>query len=126
MTAVTWFMLFGGVALNAAAQLLLKAATRTSGVLVSDGGQVSWSAAEQLLRAPPLWVGLSCYGVSLILWLGALSRAPVSIAYPMLSVGYIVNAAAAAFLFSEALTAGKILGIALIIGGVVLLARTAP
>jgi multidrug transporter EmrE-like cation transporter len=67
-----------------------------------------------------------CYGVSVILWLGALSRVPVSIAYPMLSVGYIVNALAAAFLFSEALTTGKILGIALIIGGVVLLARTAP
>ncbi|HEY4772144.1 MAG TPA: transporter, partial [Steroidobacteraceae bacterium] len=61
-----------------------------------------------------------------ILWLGALSRVPVSIAYPMLSVGYVVNALAAASLFSEALTAGKILGIALIIGGVVLLARTAP
>ena len=105
-------LLLGGVVLNAAAQLLLKAATRTSGVLVSDGGQVSWSAALQLLRAAPLWVGLACYGVSVILWLGALSRVPVSIAYPMLSIGYVVNAFAAAFLFGEALTAGKIVGIA--------------
>jgi multidrug transporter EmrE-like cation transporter len=126
MTAVTWFMLLTGVALNAAAQLLLKAATRTSGVLVSDSGQVSWSAAVELLRASPLWVGLACYGVSVILWLGALSRAPVSIAYPMLSVGYIVNAAAAAFLFSEALTIPKVIGIALIVGGVIVLARAAP
>jgi multidrug transporter EmrE-like cation transporter len=126
MTAITWVLLFGGVLLNAVAQLLLKAATRTSGVLISDGGQVSWSATALLLRAPPLWLGLMCYGVSVILWLGALSRVPVSIAYPMLSVGYIVNALAAAFLFNEALTSGKILGIALIIGGVVLLARTAP
>ncbi len=36
MTAITWLLLLGGVALNAAAQLLLKAATRTSGVLVHD------------------------------------------------------------------------------------------
>jgi multidrug transporter EmrE-like cation transporter len=126
MTAVTWFMLLAGVALNAAAQLLLKAATRTSGVLVSDSGQVSWSAAAELLRASPLWLGLACYGISVILWLGALSRAPVSIAYPMLSVGYIVNAAAAAFLFSEALTTPKVIGILLIVGGVVVLARAAP
>jgi multidrug transporter EmrE-like cation transporter len=126
MTAVTWLMLFGGVALNAAAQLLLKAATRTSGVLVSDGGQVSWSAAAELLRASPLWIGLACYAVSVILWLGALSRAPVSIAYPMLSVGYVLNAAAAAFLFSEALTTPKIVGILLIVGGVIVLARAAP
>ena len=126
MTAVTWLLLLGGVALNAAAQLLLKAATRASGVLVSDGGQISWSAAAELLRAAPLWIGLACYGVSVVLWLGALSRAPVSVAYPMLSVGYIVNAIAAVFLFSEALTAGKVAGILLIVAGVIVLARAAP
>jgi multidrug transporter EmrE-like cation transporter len=126
MTAITWALLLGGVLLNAVAQLLLKAATRSSGVLISDSGAVSWSAAALLLKATPLWLGLTCYGVSVILWLGALSRVPVSIAYPMLSVGYIVNAFAAAMLFGEALTSGKIMGIALIVGGVVVLARMAP
>jgi multidrug transporter EmrE-like cation transporter len=126
MTSITWALLLGGVMLNAVAQLLLKAATRSSGVLISDGGQVSWDAAALLLKAAPLWCGLACYGVSVILWLGALSRVPVSIAYPMLSVGYIVNAIAAALLFGEALTLSKALGIALIMGGVVLLARITP
>ncbi len=123
MTAITWLLLLGGVALNAAAQLLLKAATRTSGVLVHDAGGIAWSAAAQLVRAPPLWAGLGCYGVSVLLWLGALSRVPVSIAYPLLSIGYIVNAFAAAALFGESLTAGKLGGIALIIGGVIVLTR---
>jgi len=54
---------------------------------------------------------------------GALSRVPVSIAYPMLSIGYVVNAVAAVFLFSEALTAGKVAGIGLIVAGVIVLAR---
>ena len=62
MNALTWLLLLGGVLLNAAAQLLLKAATRTSGELLSDAGQVSWSAAEGLLRTAPLWAGLACYG----------------------------------------------------------------
>ncbi len=97
--------------LNAAAQLLLKAATRTSGELLSDAGSVSWSAAEGLLRTAPLWAGLACYGISVVLWLGALSRVPVSIAYPMLSIGYVVNAFAAAILFGEALTVAKMSGI---------------
>ena len=126
MTPLSWLLLLGGVLLNAAAQLLLKAATRTSGVLISDGGRVSWSAAAELLRAFPLWVGLTCYGVSLILWLGALSRVPVSIAYPMLSIGYVVNAAAAAYLFGEALTTSKVVGIMLIVAGVVMVTRAAP
>ncbi len=123
MTWLTWCLLLAGVLLNACAQLLLKAATRHSGELVADSGRVSWSAVMQLMAAVPLWVGLSFYGMSVILWLGALSRVPVSVAYPMLSIGYVVNVFAAALLFGEALTAGKLAGIALICAGVFVLAR---
>jgi multidrug transporter EmrE-like cation transporter len=123
MTALTWALLLGGVFLNACAQLLLKAATRHSGELVADSGQVSWSAVSNLLSVVPLWVGLGCYGISVILWLGALSRVPVSVAYPMLSIGYVINAFAAALLFGEALSVGKLAGIALICAGVLVLAR---
>ncbi|MGC1457445.1 MAG: SMR family transporter [Steroidobacteraceae bacterium] len=123
MTWLTWCLLLGGVLLNAAAQLLLKAATRHSGALVADSGQVSWAAVLQVLAAVPLWVGLGCYGISVILWLGALSRVPVSVAYPMLSIGYVVNAFAAAVLFGEALSVPKLAGIALICAGVFTLAR---
>ncbi len=123
MTWLTWCLLLGGVLLNAAAQLLLKAATRHSGELVADSGKISWSGVLQLLGAVPLWVGLACYGVSVVVWLGALSRVPVSIAYPMLSIGYVVNAFAAALLFGEALSLGKLAGIAMICAGVITLAR---
>ena len=123
MTWLTWCLLLGGVFLNAAAQLLLKAATRHSGELVADSGQVSWAAVLQLLGAVPLWVGPGCYGISVILWLGALSRVPVSVAYPMLSIGYVVNAFAAAMLFGEVLSLPKLAGIALICAGVFTLAR---
>ena len=107
MTWITWCLLLGGVLLNACAQLLLKAATGHSGELA----------------AVPLWVGLFCYGISVILWLGALSRVPVSVAYPMLSIGYVINAFAAAALFGEALSAPKLAGIGLICAGVFTLAR---
>lgn len=123
MTALTWALLLGGVLLNACAQLLLKAATRHSGELVADSGRVSWSAVLHLVGVVPLWVGLACYGISVILWLGALSRVPVSVAYPMLSIGYVINAFAAALLFGEALSVGKLAGIALICAGVLVLAR---
>jgi multidrug transporter EmrE-like cation transporter len=123
MTPITWLLLLSGVALNAAAQLLLKAATRASGVLIADTGAVSWHATLQLAKAVPLWIGLGCYGVSVVLWLGALSRVSVSIAYPMLSIGYVVNAFAAASLFGEALSATKLAGIGLIVLGVFVLAR---
>lgn len=123
MTWLTWCLLLGGVLLNASAQLLLKAATRHSGELVADSGRISWSSVMHLLGAVPLWFGLACYGISVILWLGALSRVPVSLAYPMLSIGYVINAFAAALLFGEALSVGKLAGIAMICAGVIALAR---
>ena len=125
MKPLIWTLILAGVALNAAAQLSLKAATLSSGALVSDAGQVGWQNAARLLHSLPFWTGLTCYGISVILWLGALSRVPVSVAYPMLSLGYIANALAAAALFGEGLTVQKMLGIAIISAGVVVLSRSA-
>ena len=52
-------------------------------------------------------------------------RVPVSVAYPMLSIGYIVNALAAQYLFGEAVTTARWLGIGFIVVGVYLVARSA-
>ncbi len=53
-----------------------------------------------------------------------LSRVQVSFAYPMLSIGYVVNALAAYYLFGEPLTSLRMLGIFIIITGVYLVAQT--
>jgi multidrug transporter EmrE-like cation transporter len=54
----------------------------------------------------------------------ALSRVEVSVAYPMLSFGYIVNALAAWWLFGEAVSIERMAGIAVIIFGVFLITRS--
>jgi multidrug transporter EmrE-like cation transporter len=64
-----------------------------------------------------------CYGVSLVVWIMGLSRVPVSVAYPLLSLGYVINAVAAWYLFGEALTPGRIAGIGFIVVGVFAIAR---
>ncbi|MFN8988267.1 MAG: SMR family transporter, partial [Burkholderiales bacterium] len=74
---------------------------------------------------PHILLGLGCYGVSVIVWIMALSRVPVSVAYPLLSIGYIVNAFAAWHLFGESLSAQKLVGIAVICVGVWLVAKSA-
>ena len=42
----------------------------------------------------------------------------------MLSIGYVVNAVAAWYLFGESLTAQKLIGIGFIVAGVFLVARS--
>jgi multidrug transporter EmrE-like cation transporter len=84
----------------------------------------AWPVTQQLMLEPALWLGLFCYGISVIIWILALSRVDVSIAYPMLSIGYIVNALFAWLLFGEALTLERLVGIGVIIVGVYILARS--
>jgi multidrug transporter EmrE-like cation transporter len=71
----------------------------------------------------PFLLGFTCYAVSLVVWIAALARLPVTVAYPMLSIGYVINALIARFWLNEALSATGWAGIALICAGVWLIAR---
>ena len=78
----------------------------------------------KLAFQPFIMGGMVCYAVSLVVWIMALSRVPVSIAYPMLSIGYAINAFVAWQWFGEALAAQKLLGIGVIVIGVILVTRS--
>ncbi len=123
---MNWFsfgLVLTGVLLNAVAQLLLKAGTNQLGVISftrDNALGLSWQIGTQ----PHIFAGLACYAISVVVWIMALSRVEVSIAYPMLSIGYVVNALAAWWLFGEALSAMRITGIGVIIVGVYLVARS--
>jgi multidrug transporter EmrE-like cation transporter len=123
LTPLTFSLLMLGVLLNAAAQLLLKAGTNRVGEFAFSLENIVPIGAR-LVANPPILGGLACYVVSVVVWVLALSRVPVSVAYPMLSVGYIVNAFAAWMLFGESLAAQKLIGIAFIMIGVFLVARS--
>ena len=123
MTWAAFALIMTGVLLNAIAQLALKASVSDTGIINLDM-QSLLSSAGSLASNLWLWLGLICYGISVIVWILALSRVDVSIAYPMLSVGYIVNAVAASHLFNEPLGLGKVIGIGIIILGVYVLARS--
>lgn len=123
MNAASFSLVLAGVLLNAAAQLLLKAGTNRIGEFAFTLDNVV-PVGIKVAASPFVIGGLACYAVSVVVWILALSRVPVSIAYPMLSIGYIVNAAAAWFLFGESLTAQKLVGIGFIVVGVWLVARS--
>ena len=84
----------------------------------------AWVLIERIAVNRPILGGLACYVVSVVVWILALSRVEVSVAYPMLSIGYVVNALAAWLLFGEQLRATRMAGIGVIIVGVWLVARS--
>lgn len=123
MNLVSFGLILLGVLLNAAAQLLLKAGTNAIGQFAFTRENilpVGW----QLATEPHIFGGLTCYVVSVVVWIMALSRVEVSIAYPMLSIGYVVNALAAWWLFGEAVSLSRLIGIGIIIIGVYIVARS--
>jgi multidrug transporter EmrE-like cation transporter len=123
MNAVSFSLILTGVLLNAVAQLLLKAGTNAIGHFdfeLRNLFPIGWQAITE----PHILGGLMCYVVSVVVWILALSRVPVSIAYPMLSIGYAVNALAAYWLLGESLSALRMGGIFVVIVGVFLIARS--
>src|ERR1700722_11597855 len=125
MSWITWVLIFTGVGLNAAAQLLLKVATRPLAHFSRFSPAILGDSVVILFKSPPFWAGMVCYAASVCVWLGALSKAPGSTAYPMLSLGYVVVAAVSVTWLGESMTPAKVMGIALICAGVVLVSRNA-
>jgi multidrug transporter EmrE-like cation transporter len=123
MNALSFSLVLTGVLLNAAAQLCLKAGTNAVGHFEFSTENIL-PIGLKLAFQPFIVSGLACYVVSVVIWIMALSRVPVSVAYPLLSIGYIVNALIAWHWMGEALSAQKLLGIGFIIIGVVLVARS--
>ncbi|MDE1980921.1 MAG: EamA family transporter [Betaproteobacteria bacterium] len=123
MSPASFSLILTGVLLNAAAQLLLKAGTNAIGHFEFQWRNIvpiGWQVASE----PHILGGLACYGISVVVWIMALSRVPVSMAYPMLSIGYVVNAMAAYWLLGESLPALRVAGIFVVILGVFLIARS--
>jgi drug/metabolite transporter (DMT)-like permease len=116
-------ILFCGVLLNALAQLGLKAATRVSGPLIAGDAGV-WQRALDVLAVPSFWYAMLAYGLSVIVWTVGLSRVPVSQAYPLLSLGYVINIGLAWWLLGEVPNVQRVAGIGVIVVGVVLVARS--
>ena len=123
MSISAFLFLVTGVLLNAAAQLLLKAGTNAIGAFEFSAANVVPVGAK-LATQPCILGGVGCYVVSVVIWILALSRTQVSLAYPMLSIGYVVNAVAAWYLLGEAVTPARLAGIAIIVAGVFVVARS--
>ena len=120
MSLSTLALLLTSITLSACAQLLLKVGvTRRS---VPGPG----SLVDTLLGVasqPEIIGGLSLYGLGMVVWLLVLGRIELSQAYPFVGLGFVLTALFGAVFLQEAMTLPRLLGTALILGGVVLVAE---
>lgn len=123
MNPTTFGLILVSVSLNALAQVVLRKAMLTAGALPSISQPIALGL--HLIGNVWLWAGMFCYAASIGLWLAVLARVQVSVAYPMLSIGYVIAATLGVAFLGETVGPARIAGIALICGGVFLISRTA-
>lgn len=123
MNLSTLAFILVSVAMSAAAQVLLKFGVQATRPV--PGAELSLLASLLRTLLHPLVIGgLALYGLGAMLWLGALARTELSKAYPFVSLGFVLTAAAGALLFNEGLGVLRVSGIALIVIGVVLVSQS--
>ena len=73
-----------------------------------------------IATTPALVAGLTAYGLGAISYILLLTRVKLSVAAPSASLIYLVSVLIGVFFFQESLSIGRLIGIGLIMGGVVL------
>jgi drug/metabolite transporter (DMT)-like permease len=100
------------VALIAVGQVLLKMAASQWRI---DG----WTlAAARSFLSPTMLVALAIYALATLLWVYVLRSAPLSLAYPLFSLAFIVTPLLAHYALGEPLSWRTFAGGALIVAGV--------
>jgi multidrug transporter EmrE-like cation transporter len=107
------------VLLSSAAQLALK-----RGMAPPPDSGLGGTYAHAL-TSPMVWLGLGLYGLSTLLWLWVLSRLDVSLAYPLVSLGFVVTMVAGVLWLGEPFSWLRVGACTLIVVGVSLLALDA-
>ena len=111
------------VLMSAVAQLVLKAGMSSASVAQGLSGANKWQAAQTVGSNPWVLGGLALYFLSAVVWLLVLARVDVSIAYPLVGIGFVVTMFLAWMFHGEPITLAKVVGTSLIALGVFVLAR---
>ncbi|MCD6093865.1 MAG: hypothetical protein J7J51_03655 [Candidatus Omnitrophica bacterium] len=116
------YALFISISLAIVGQILMKSAMLKIGEI-----HLRWDNLLAMLwkifSHSTVLLGLLFFGASAFLWLVALSKIKLSLAYPMVAITYVAIPVLSYFIFKESLNPAKIVALAIIILGVILLAR---
>ena len=84
----------------------------------ANAGRQTKSSALRLARHPLVWLGAGIWVVESIAWVQVLERAPLSLAFPIMTLSYAAVPVAGVLLLGERMSARQVLGASLIFLGV--------
>jgi drug/metabolite transporter (DMT)-like permease len=123
VTIASAVLLVFAVSTAATGQLMLKHGMQlASARATKSGGSLVVSAAT----SPWILFGLAVFGISAIAWLAALSRVPLSVAYPFNALGYLVILTASILVLHERANLLTWAGSFLVVSGLVIVVLSRP
>jgi len=118
MTARLITILLSSIVLGAAGQLMLRYSAR---LLVAPSQIGIWRWLVTVFTTPSILGAFAFFAISSLGWIVALRETPLTVAYPMGALAYIIIFAGSYFLFAEPITWAKIIGAALIVTGIIII-----
>jgi drug/metabolite transporter (DMT)-like permease len=112
-------LLIPAILVSTTGQLFLKMGMSQVGGFAFDPDSIA-SILPQVISNPYIWIGFAGFIGGTVFWLGVISRAPLSLAYPILALSYFVVVVEAWLFLNEQVTWQRLLGVAVIFVGVVI------
>ena len=123
MTVASLALVLFAVVTAATGQVMLKHGMQIATSRAADSGS---SLALRAATTPWVLLGLVVFGISAIAWLAALSKVPLSVAYPFNAVGYLVILLASILVLHERANVLTWVGSLMVVSGLVLVVLTKP
>ncbi|WP_394762642.1 EamA family transporter [Phenylobacterium sp.] len=86
--------------------------------MAANAARVAGGSALRLARHPLVWLGAAIWAVESIAWVQVLQRAPLSLAFPIMTLSYAAVPVAGVLLLGERMSRRQVLGASLIFLGV--------
>lgn len=106
------------VSLAVAGQLTLKSAMEKVGRIGSAEVSAPVETVKRVAAEPLLWIGLLFFGVSAVFWLVVLSHVPLSVAYPVVGLSYILIVGFSRFALHESVPLLRWVGVLIVAAGI--------
>lgn len=120
-SAISLALLLVSVVFAIAGQFTLKSAMDQVGRIGTAQVSKPVETVARAAKEPRLWAGLTLFGISAVFWLVVLSRVPLSVAYPVVGISYVVVVAISRFFLHEQVPALRWVGAAIVATGIAII-----
>jgi multidrug transporter EmrE-like cation transporter len=120
---LSYSFIFLTIAFTVYGQIMMKWRVSTFGALPTDsGGKMHYFG--RALTDPGILSGLFAGFLAAMCWMAAMTKFPLSFAYPFMALNFVIVVLVSRFAFNESISYARALGVALIVLGTFFVSRS--